>query len=59
MQQCQVRFSTIFVPGFDPNEWCLKNSLLSGGLNPGPFGHEPSALPLDYGDLPPKRFLCF
>jgi hypothetical protein len=37
MQQCQVNFHLIFAPGFDPNEWCLKNGLLSGGLNPGPF----------------------
>jgi hypothetical protein len=37
-------FSTIFVPSFDPNEWCLKNGLHSGGLNPGPLGHESSAL---------------
>ena len=29
---------------FDPNEWCLKNGLHSGGLNPGPLGHESSAL---------------
>ena len=38
-------FSTIFVPSFDPNEWCLKNGLHSRGLNPGPIGHESSALP--------------
>jgi hypothetical protein len=45
MQQCQVRvFPQIFVPSFDPNEWCLKNGLRSGGLNPGPLGHESSAL---------------
>jgi hypothetical protein len=45
MQQCQVSvFSTIFGPSFDPNEWCLKNGLHSGGLNPGPLGHESSAL---------------
>jgi len=29
---------------FDPNEWCLKNGLLSGGLNPRPLSHESSAL---------------
>jgi hypothetical protein len=29
---------------FDPNEWCLKNGLLSGGLNPRPLSHEFSAL---------------
>ncbi len=40
----RFEFSTIFVPSFDPNEWCLKNGLHSGGLNPGPFGHESSAL---------------
>jgi hypothetical protein len=39
-----LEFSTIFVPSFDPNEWCLKNGLHSGGLNPGPLGHESSAL---------------
>jgi hypothetical protein len=33
-----LEFSTIFVPSFDPNEWCLKNGLYSGGLNPGPLG---------------------
>ena len=43
MQQCQVNFHLIFAPGFDPDEWCLKNGLLSGGLNPGPLSHEPSA----------------
>ncbi len=40
----RLEFSTIFVPSFDPNEWCLKNGLHSGGLNPGPLGHEHSAL---------------
>jgi hypothetical protein len=39
-----LSFSTIFVPSFDPNEWFLKNGLHSGGLNPGPLGHESSAL---------------
>ncbi len=35
---CQVSvFSTIFVPSFDPNEWCPKNGLHIGG-------HESSAL---------------
>jgi hypothetical protein len=29
---------------FDSNEWCLKNGLLSGGLNPRPLSHESSAL---------------
>ncbi len=28
----------------NPNEWCMKNSLHSGGLNPGPLGLEFSAL---------------
>jgi hypothetical protein len=32
----RLEFSTIFVPSFDPNEWCLKNGLHSGGLNPRP-----------------------
>jgi hypothetical protein len=27
----RFEFSTIFVPSFDPNEWCLKNGLHSGG----------------------------
>jgi hypothetical protein len=40
----RLEFSTIIVPSFDPNEWCLKNGLNSGGLNPGPLGHESSAL---------------
>ena len=40
----RFEFSTIFVPSFDPNEWCLKNGLHSGGLNPGPLSHESSAL---------------
>jgi hypothetical protein len=39
----RLEFSTIFVPSFDPNEWFLKNGLHSGGLNPGPLGHESSA----------------
>ncbi len=40
----RLEFSTIFVPSCDPNEWCLKNGLHSGGLNSGPLGHESSAL---------------
>jgi hypothetical protein len=40
----RLEFSTIFVTSLDPNEWCLKNCLHSGGLNPGPLGHESSAL---------------
>jgi hypothetical protein len=45
MQQCQVRvFHKYFFKAFDPNEWCLKNGLHSWGLNPGPLGHESSAL---------------
>ncbi len=40
----RLEFSTIFVSSYDPNEWCLKNGLHSGGLSPGPFGHESSAL---------------
>jgi hypothetical protein len=35
----RLEFSTIFVSSFD-----LKNGLHSGGLNPGPLGHESSAL---------------
>jgi hypothetical protein len=42
MQQCQVRvFHNL---SFYPNEWCLKNGLHSGGVNPGPLGHESYAL---------------
>jgi hypothetical protein len=33
-----------FSTSFEPNEWCLKNGLHSGGLNPGPLSHESSAL---------------
>jgi hypothetical protein len=40
----RLECSTNFVPNFDPNEWCLKNGLRSGCLNPGPLGHESSAL---------------
>jgi len=40
----RLEFSTIFASSFDPYEWCLKNGLCSGGLNPGPLGHESSAL---------------
>ena len=32
----RLEFSTIFIPSFDPNERCLINGLLSGGLNPWP-----------------------
>jgi hypothetical protein len=39
----RLEFSTIFVPSFDPNEWCLKNGLHSGGLNLRPLGYESSA----------------
>jgi hypothetical protein len=40
----RLEFSTICLPSFDPNGWCLKNGLHSEGLNPGPLGHESSAL---------------
>ncbi len=40
----RLEFSTISVPSFDQNEWCLKNGLHSGDLNPGPLSHESSAL---------------
>ena len=40
----RLEFSTIIVQSFVPNEWCLKNGLHSGGLNPRPLGHESSAL---------------
>ncbi len=29
---------------YDPTEWCVKNSLLIGDLNPRPLTHEFSAL---------------
>jgi len=41
----RVRWLILF-PWFDPNEWCMKNGLLSGGLNPGPLDHESSVIPL-------------
>jgi hypothetical protein len=45
MQQCQVRvFPQFLFQALIPNEWCLKNGLHGGGLNPGPLGHESSAL---------------
>ncbi len=34
----------LFRRSFDPNQWCVKNGLHNGGLNPGPLGHESSAL---------------
>ncbi len=37
-------FNQFLLQVFDPNEWCLKNGLLSGGLNPRPLSHESSAL---------------
>ena len=40
----RLEFSTIFVPSFDPNEWCLKNGLHNGGLNSQPFSYQSSAL---------------
>ena len=40
----RLELSTISVPSFDSNEWCLKNGLHSGGFNAGPLGHESSAL---------------
>ena len=36
-------FHKFLFQAFDPNEWCLKNGLHSGGLNPRPLGHESSA----------------
>ena len=57
-KNARLEFSTIFVPGFDPNEWCLKNSLHSGGLNPGPLGLESSALTTRPRLLASKMF-CF
>ena len=56
MQQCQV--IKFLLSCFDPNEWCTKNSLLSWGLNPRPFSHDPSTLPLVYG-YSPSFFLSF
>jgi hypothetical protein len=40
----RLEFSTNFVPTFDPNERCMKNSFHSGGFNLGPLGLESSAL---------------
>ena len=37
MQKCQVGRNILlyhFVPCFDPNEWYMKNGLLSGGYKP-------------------------
>jgi hypothetical protein len=45
MQQCQVNlFQFFLLQAFNPNDWCLKNGLLSGGLNPRTLSHESSAL---------------
>jgi hypothetical protein len=30
----RLEFSTIFLPSFDPNEWCLKNGFHNGGFDP-------------------------
>jgi hypothetical protein len=49
-----ARWLNLF-PWFDPNEWCMKNGLLSRGLNPGPLSHESSALPQDHGYSPLSR----
>ncbi len=53
-----ARWLNLF-PWYDPNEWCLKNGLLSKGLNPGPLGHESSALPLDHKFPPSIHLLRF
>jgi hypothetical protein len=37
----------------------MKNGLLNGGLNPGPLGHESSALPKDHGYSPKKKNYIF
>jgi hypothetical protein len=44
IQQCQVNFHSVIAPGIYPNEWCLKNGLLSEVFNPRPLSHESSAL---------------
>ena len=47
MQQCQVGWNIPYIfllQAIDSNHWCMKNGLLSGGLNPRPFSHESSAL---------------
>ncbi len=45
LQHMQQLISTQFLlPCIDPNEWCIKNGLRSGGLNPRPLSHESSAL---------------
>ncbi len=48
-----------FFPWFDPKEWCMKNGLHSGGLNPGPLGHESSALPQDHGYSLNSKYFYF
>jgi hypothetical protein len=40
----KLEFSTIFVPGFDRMNSAWKMVSIVGGLNPGPLGHESSAL---------------
>ncbi len=55
----RLEISTIFVPSFDPNEWCLKNSLYSGGLNPEALSHESSALSTRPRQLALKFFTLY
>jgi hypothetical protein len=50
MQQFQAGWNislSLFLHAFEPNKWCAKNSLLSGGLetvNPRPLSHESPCL---------------
>ncbi len=52
-----LEFSRNFVSSFDPNEWCLKNGLHSGGLNSVPLDHESSALTTRPGYSPKSNKL--
>ena len=52
LANARLKFSTNFVLSIDPNEWCLKNGLHSGGLSTGLLGHESSTLPLDHNSSP-------
>jgi hypothetical protein len=55
----RLEFSTIFVPSFDPIEWCLKNGRHSGGSNSQPFSHKSSALTTRPRLLASNRFFSF
>jgi hypothetical protein len=44
LQYARLISIQFLLPCFDPNEWCMKNGLHSGGLNPRPLSYESSAL---------------